>query len=191
MPEPDAIGELMARCALGDQRAFAQLYRQTAAKLYGVALRILRRQDWAEEVLQESYVNIWNHAQEYTSARSAPLTWMTAIVRNRALDWLRRPHLEQGGGDYELLIETLPDDAQGPDALVALGRDARALADCLNQLSAQQRQSITLAYVHGLSHGELAQHMREPLGTVKTWIRRGLEKLRTCIEGQTRPRDAT
>jgi RNA polymerase sigma-70 factor (ECF subfamily) len=191
MSEPDVIGELMARCALRDQRAFAQLYRQTAAKLYGVALRILRREDWAEEVLQESYVNIWNHAQKYTAAKSAPLTWMTAIVRNRALDWLRRPHLEQGSDDYELLIETLPDDAQGPDALAGLGRDARALADCLNQLSANQRQSITLAYLHGLTHGELARHMREPLGTVKTWIRRGLEKLKTCIEGQARARDAT
>ena len=191
MHEPDAIGELMARCALRDQRAFAQLYRQTASKLYGVALRILRRGDWAEEVLQESYVSIWSHAQEYTAAKSAPMTWMTAIVRNRALDWLRRPHFEHGSDDYELLIETLPDDSQGPDVLAGLGRDAQALADCLKQISANQRQSITLAYMHGLSHGELAQHMREPLGTVKTWIRRGLEKLKTCIEGRSSVRDAT
>ena len=77
----------------------------------------------------------------------------------------------------------MPDEAQGPDALLALGRDAQALADCSKQLSASQRQSITLAYLHGLSHGELAQHMREPLGTVKTWIRRGLERLKTCMEG--------
>jgi RNA polymerase sigma-70 factor (ECF subfamily) len=90
MAELDTVGELMARCALRDQRAFAELYRQTAAKLYGVALRILRRRDWAEEVLQESYVNIWNHVQEYAAAKSAPMTWMTAIVRNRALDMHRR-----------------------------------------------------------------------------------------------------
>ena len=77
----------------------------------------------------------------------------------------------------------MPDEARGPDALLALGRDARALAECLEQLSASQRQSIMLAYLHGLSHAELAQHMREPLGTVKTWIRRGLERLKTCMQG--------
>jgi RNA polymerase sigma-70 factor (ECF subfamily) len=183
MAEPEVLARLMARCALRDQRAFAELYRHTAAKLYGVALRILRRHDWAEEVLQESFVNIWNHLSEYSAAKSAPMTWMTAIVRNRALDWVRRPHFEHGREDYDLLVEAVPDEADGPEALLALGRDARALADCLQQLNASQRQSITLAYLHGLSHGELAQHMREPLGTVKTWIRRGLEKLKTCMEG--------
>ena len=188
MADPDLnqlpnLRDLMARCALRDQRAFGELYRHTAAKLYGVALRILRRQDWAEDVLQESFVNIWNHAAEYSASRSAPLTWMTSIVRNRALDWLRRPHLEQGSRDYDLLVESVPDEARGPEALLALGQDSRALAECLEQLSASQRQSILLAYLHGLSHAELAQHLREPLGTVKTWIRRGLERLKTCMQG--------
>jgi RNA polymerase sigma-70 factor (ECF subfamily) len=180
----DAITELMARCALRDQRAFAELYRQTSAKLYGVAIRILRRQDWAEEVLQESFVNIWNHIADYSTSRSAPMTWMTAIVRNRALDWLRRPNLERGDEDYDLLVEALPDDAPGPEALIGMSRDARALADCLKQLSGNQRQTIMLAYAHGLSHGELASHLKEPLGTVKTWIRRGLDRLRGCMDGK-------
>ena len=183
MADLDHIADLMARCALRDERAFAQLYRHTAAKLYGVALRILRRHDWAEEVLQESFVNIWNHVSDYAAQKSAPMTWMTAIVRNRALDWLRRPHLERGGEDYDLLLEAVSDDAPGPDLLLGSSREASALAECLKQLSGNQRQSIALAYVHGLSHGELAQHMREPLGTVKTWIRRGLEKLRACLGG--------
>ena len=180
----DAITELMARCALRDQRAFAELYRQTSAKLYGVAIRILRRQDWAEEVLQESFVNIWNHIADYSTSRSAPMTWMTAIVRNRALDWLRRPNLERGDEDYDLLVEALPDDAPGPETLLGNSRDARALADCLKQLSGNQRQTIMLAYAHGLSHGELASHLKEPLGTVKTWIRRGLDRLRGCMDGK-------
>jgi RNA polymerase sigma-70 factor (ECF subfamily) len=180
----DAITELMARCALRDQRAFAELYRQTSAKLYGVAIRILRRQDWAEEVLQESFVNIWNHIADYSTSRSAPMTWMTAIVRNRALDWLRRPNLERGDEDYDLLVEALPDDAPGPEALLGMSRDARALADSLKQLSGNQRQTIMLAYAHGLSHGELASHLKEPLGTVKTWIRRGLDRLRGCMDGK-------
>lgn len=185
MAEPEILAELMARGALKDQRAFAELYRHTAAKLYGVALRILRRQDWAEEVLQESFVNIWNHLSEYSAAKSAPLTWMTAIVRNRALDWARRPNLERGSDDYELLLEATPDEGRSPEAALVHNRDAHALARCLEQLPASQRQCITLAYVNGLSHAELAQHMREPLGTVKTWIRRGLERLRGCLDGQT------
>jgi RNA polymerase sigma-70 factor (ECF subfamily) len=180
----DVLSDLMARSALRDQRAFAELYRHTAPKLYGVALRILRRRDWAEEVLQESFVNIWNHLSEYSAARSAPLTWMTAIVRNRALDWVRRPNLERSGDDYELLIEATADESSGPDSVLSGSRDARALAQCLEQLPASQRQSITLAYVNGLSHSELAQHLREPLGTVKTWIRRGLERLKSCLDGQ-------
>jgi RNA polymerase sigma-70 factor (ECF subfamily) len=183
MADSDSIAELITRCALRDERAFARLYQHTAGKLYAVALRILRRQDWAEEVLQESFVNIWNHVSEYAVQKSAPMTWMTAIVRNRALDWLRRPNLERGSEDYDLLVEAVADDAPGPDLLLGSSREARALAECLEQLPGNQRQSIALAYVNGLSHAELAQHMREPLGTVKTWIRRGLEKLRGCMQG--------
>jgi RNA polymerase sigma-70 factor, ECF subfamily len=178
----DAIADLMARAALRDQRAFRDLYRHTSAKLYAVALRIVRREDWAEEVLQESFVNIWNHIAEYSAVRSAPLTWMTAIVRNRALDWLRRPNLERGDEDYDLLVEAVADDAPGPDVVLGASRDARALAECLKQLTGNQRQTIILAYSHGLSHGELAQHLKQPLGTVKTWIRRGLDRLKGCMD---------
>jgi len=178
----DAIADLMARSALRDQRAFRDLYRHTSAKLYAVALRIVRREDWAEEVLQESFVNIWNHIAEYSAVRSAPLTWMTAIVRNRALDWLRRPNLERGDEDYDLLVEAVADDAPGPDVVLGASRDARALAECLKQLTGNQRQTIILAYSHGLSHGELAQHLKQPLGTVKTWIRRGLDRLKGFMD---------
>jgi RNA polymerase sigma-70 factor (ECF subfamily) len=177
------IDELLARCALRDAQALATLYRHTAGKLYAVALRILRRQDWAEEVLQESFVNIWNHAGEYSAQKSAPMTWMTAIVRNRALDWLRRPSLEHGHEDYDLMLDGVPDPAPALDAALQGRREARALADCLALLGADQRQSIMLAYLHGLSHSEVAAHLRAPLGTVKTWIRRGLERLRGCLEG--------
>ena len=182
MADNDAIADMMARSALRDQRAFRDLYRHTSAKLYAVALRIVRREDWAEEVLQESFVNIWNHIAEYAPARSAPLTWMTAIVRNRALDWLRRPNLERGDEDYDLLVEAVADDAPGPDLILGASRDARALAECMKQLTGNQRQTIVLAYTHGLSHGELAQHLKQPLGTVKTWIRRGLDRLKGCMD---------
>ena len=180
---PDRLGDLLAECALGNQRAFAELYRITSAKLFGVALRILRRQDWAEEGLQESYVNIWNHAADYAPARSAPMTWMTSIVRNRCLDRLRRPPSEATGEEYDIAVETWQDDQPGPLEQLASAADAAALRRCLEALEAKQRQSIVLAFCHGLSHSELARHLNEPLGTVKTWVRRGLERLKVCLSG--------
>ena len=176
------LAELLAQAALKNQRAFADLYELTAAKLFGVALRILRRQDWAEEVLQECYVNIWNHAGDYAVQKSAPLTWMTSIVRNRALDWLRRPQQEATGDEYDIAAEAWQDDAPGPMESLLASSEAAALARCLRELDAKQRQSIMLAFFHGLSHSELAGHMKQPLGTVKTWVRRGLERLRGCLE---------
>ena len=182
---PDVISGrlagLLGQCALKNQRAFAELYGLTSAKLYGVALRILRRQDWAEEVLQECYVNIWNHAGDYAQAQSAPLTWMTSIVRNRCLDWLRRPRTETTGEEYDIAVEAWQDDAPGPMEQLMASSEAAALARCLQQLEAKQRQSIMLAFFNGLSHSELASHMQQPLGTVKTWVRRGLERLKGCL----------
>ena len=186
-PPPDALAlrlaELLAQCALKNQHSFNNLYQLTAAKLYGVALRILRRPDWAEEVLQECYVNIWNHAGDYAMAKSAPLTWMTSIVRNRCLDWLRRPQTEATGEEYDIAVEAWQDDAPGPMEQLVAASESAALARCLQQLEAKQRQSIMLAFFHGMSHSELASHMKLPLGTVKTWVRRGLERLKGCLSG--------
>ena len=185
-PAPDALAmrlaELLAQCALRNQRAFAELYGLTSAKLFGVALRILRRRDWAEEVLQECYVSVWNHAGDYAVQRSAPLTWMTSIVRNRSLDWLRRPQHEATGEEYDIAVEAWQDDSPGPLERLAASNEAAALERCLRQLDGKQRQSIMLAFYHGMSHSEVAGHMKQPLGTVKTWVRRGLERLKGCLQ---------
>ena len=176
--------ELLARTALSDQRAFAELYRLTAPHLYAVALRILREAAAAEEVLQESFVNVWHHAGSYLAARSQPLTWLTSIVRNRCLDQLRR---------REIATTTMNDEeegvtmaAEGPTPLEALlaGADARAVRACVEGLDARQKQAIALAFYQGLSHSELARHLKQPLGTVKSWVRRGLERLRACLDEQ-------
>lgn len=177
---PDALAVLLARSAGRDQAAFAELYRRTSAKLFAVALRIVRRKDWAEDVLQESFVNIWHHAGDYTASRSAPMTWMTSIVRNRCLDWIRRPR-EETPEAFEGMLEGTADDEPGPLARLAARGDASRLARCLETLDPSQRQSIALAFFHGLSHSELAEHLKAPLGTVKTWVRRGLERLKTCL----------
>jgi len=179
------LADLLGACGRGDRAAFARLYEATAPKLFGVAIRMLRRDDLAEEILQECYVSIWNHARTYSVALSAPMTWMTSIVRNRCLDALRRPRLEvalapndETGEDP---LAAVPSEEPGPLAVLQRSSDARALADCLGQLDGKMRQAIMLAFFEGLSHSELAAHMGQPLGTVKTWIRRGLERLKICL----------
>jgi len=180
-PSAQALEQLVARSAQGDRAAFRELYQATSAKLYGVALRILRREDWAEEVLQECYVNVWRHAPDYRPGLAAPMTWMTSIVRNRCLDWLRRPNPEPLDDEA---VQSIESDNPGPLAVLEQGRDSAALARCLRGLEARQRQAIALAFFDGLSHAELARHLREPLGTVKTWVRRGLARLKGCLELQ-------
>jgi RNA polymerase sigma-70 factor, ECF subfamily len=134
----------------------------------------------AEEVLQESFVAIWNHARDYAPEKSAPLTWMATIVRNRCLDLVRRPNYEAQDLDEDVL-ENIEDEATGPLENLLASRDANSLAECMRRLEAAQRQTIMLAFFHGLTHSELAQHLAEPLGTIKTRIRRGLMSLKNCL----------
>jgi RNA polymerase sigma-70 factor, ECF subfamily len=178
----DPLPGLLAACARRDRAAFGRLYEATSAKLFGVAVRILRREDWAEEVLQECYVSVWTHAPDYRPALAAPMTWMTSIVRNRCLDWLRRPRPEVSDADGAL-TESAESPNPGPLAELERVKDAQSLARCLKGLEGKQRQAIALAFYDGLSHSELAGHLREPLGTVKTWVRRGLKRLKECLEG--------
>lgn len=177
----DSLSALLTACARRDREAFARLYRATSAKLYGVAVRILRREDWAEEVLQECYVSVWTHAPDYRPALAAPMTWMTSIVRNRCLDRLRRARPEVADEDGAIAAAA-ESDTPGPLAALEQAKEASALLRCLGTLDARQRQAIALAYYDGLSHSELARHLREPLGTVKTWVRRGLLRLKDCLE---------
>lgn len=186
-PDPAArLAGLLQDIALGNRPALRALYDLTVTKLFGLALRITNRRDWAEDVVQESFVSIWHHAGDYRPHVAAPMTWMAAIVRNRALDCLRRQAAARGGQPAQPdddLEAWLPDDRAGPaDAALASER-AAALARCLQRLEPSQRQAIALAYLRDLSHTELAAQLQVPLGTIKSWIRRGLERLRTCLEG--------
>ena len=124
-------------------------------------------------------MNIWNHAGDYARGKSAPLTWMTAIVRNRSLDIARRTREEPDVDDA--LAQALADETASPEREAAQRAEAHALRDCLRELDAEQRQTIALAFYHGLTHSELAVHLRRPLGTVKTHIRRGLLRIKDCL----------
>lgn len=179
------LADLLSRTALADEQAFALLYRHTSSHLFGVALRIVRDRSVAEEILQEAFINVWHHAGSYAAARSQPLTWLTAVVRNRCLDHVRRRELTTvtltPGDDDGPGFDIAGGDPSPADLLLA-GADAQSVRDCVEGLTGSTRQAIALAFFQGLSHAELAAHLREPLGTVKSWVRRGLEKLKGCLD---------
>ena len=179
------LRDLLSRVAHADERAFAELYRQASPHLYAIALRIVRQGSLAEEIVQEAFVSIWHHAGTYDAAKSQPSTWLASIVRHRALDHLRRRAVDVvplDDGDDRPAWEGVSDAPSPVDMLLA-GADARAIRDCVDALDPGPKQAIALAFFHGLTHGELAAHLAEPLGTVKSWVRRGLDRLRRCLEG--------
>lgn len=183
------LSQLLARAGLGDRAAFATLYDRTSSHLFAVVLRICRDRAQAEDILQEVYVNVWRAASGFDAAQSQPLTWLTSIARNRAIDSLRRgqtqPRLQSShGADDEDsdVYDTTADDSPGPLELLSRASDARALSTCLEDLTPPQRQSVALAFYDGLSHAEVAEKMGQPLGTVKSWVRRALLSLKSCLE---------
>ena len=175
---------LIDRMANRDEAALKALYDTTSSKLYGLALRVVNKREWAEDVVQEAYMHIWRAAAEYRATLSPPMAWMGLIVRSRALDFLRRRSAERMHLTQELdevLSDTLEGDAPNPMNTALASEQAWALQQCMNQLDNKQREVVSLAYLRDLSHSDLAEQLKLPLGTVKTWIRRGLEQLRGCM----------
>jgi RNA polymerase sigma-70 factor (ECF subfamily) len=175
---------LLDRVALADESALRELYDLTSSKLYGVAVRVVSKREWAEDVLQEAYLNIWRIAQDYKATLSPPMAWMGLVVRSRGLDFLRRRASERVDRMQELddmISDTVAGDYPNPMDTTQASEQAWALHQCLKQLEGNQREVVSLAYLRDLSHSELAGQLKLPLGTVKTWIRRGLEQLRGCM----------
>ena len=187
MPKLDDqhVRSLLLRTAARDAAAFEQLYRLTAPVLLGIAIRVAGRRELAEEVLHDTFVKIWRSAHLFDPLAPSPMAWMAAVVRHRAIDTIAASDVQRTVTDSDLMdvmAECCGEEGDtGPDGL-ASGRQARHVRDCIGELAAQERQSLVLAYYHGLSHGELAAHLQKPLGTVKSWVRRGLANLRTCVE---------
>ena len=192
MLDDNEIKRLLLRAGARDEgsaEAFERLYRLCSPLLLGVAQRVLARRELAEEVLHDAFASIWNKSGSFDPLASQPVAWMVTIVRNRAID-VKSSHDVSRVGSYH---ETLDDDPDGaldrlfdwspaPDDAEDRRRAGVWLRDCISKLQAVERQALVLAYEHGLSHGDLAAHLRKPLGTVKTWVRRGMENLRECVE---------
>lgn len=180
------LADLLHRIARQDEIALKTLYDRVSPPMFGLALRVVRQREWAEDVLQETFLTIWRSAADYRVALSPPLAWIGLIVRSRALDLLRRRAAERAAVTEDIdeaLADTLAGDSPDPMDDTHANQQARALHRCLQQLDPGQRQALSLAYLRDLSHGELAAQLRLPLGTVKTWIRRGLAQLRGCMSG--------
>lgn len=176
--------ELIERVARRDDAALKLLYDRTASRLFGVAMRVVGQREAAEDVLQDAFLAVWRTAATYRATLSPPLAWMGLIVRSRALDHLRRRKADRAQLTQEFdddVAQSLSDSDPAPADLAQASQEATALHQCLASLENRQREVVSLAYLRDMSHAELAAHLHLPLGTVKTWIRRSLDKLRECM----------
>lgn len=179
---PDAreeLARLLQRSGRLDQQAFAELYRRTSAKLFGVCLRMLRERGEAEDVLQNVYIAVWRRAESFDSARAGAMTWLITLTRNQCIDRLRQ-HREAPLDD--VIADNLMDPAPGPSAHGEASQQRQRLEQCLDTLAGQQKTAVRAAFFSGATYNELAARADVPLATMKSWIRRSLIRLRTCLE---------
>jgi RNA polymerase sigma-70 factor (ECF subfamily) len=176
---PEDLANLMKRVAAGERAALRQLYDATSAKLFAVCLRILSDREESEDVLQEVYVTIWRRADRFDGSRASVMTWVSTIARNRAIDRLRA----RGPLAYADQVEDLeiPDGAVSAEALLVTAGEEGRLRNCLSELDARTEKVIRTAFFEGVTYEALARRMDTPLGTVKSWVRRGLAKLKGCL----------
>lgn len=183
--QPDqTLIALIDRITQRDEAALKRLYDLVSSKLYGLSLRVVNKHEWAEDVLQETFLQIWRSAGDYRASLSPPMAWLGLIVRSRSLDFLRRRSAERVHLTDEIddvMADTMEGNAPNPMDVSLASQQAWALHQCLGKLENRQREVVSLAYLRDLSHSELAEQLRLPLGTVKTWIRRGLDQLRACM----------
>jgi RNA polymerase sigma-70 factor (ECF subfamily) len=174
--------DLLRRVAHQDRDAFAALYDVTAAKLYGLILRMVRRRDAADDILQDVYIRIWERAADFDVTKGAPMAWMGTIARNRTLDELRRntPPPTPAMADAE--VPEAVDEDLSPLASLEQSQDLGRLLECLDKLEAERRDIVLLAYRDGFSRDDLSRRFARPVGTIKTWLRRSLVQLRICLD---------
>jgi RNA polymerase sigma-70 factor (ECF subfamily) len=177
---PEALAAALARVAGGDRAALEAVYRATSSKLLAVCLRILHDRSESEDVLQDVYITVWRRAGAFDPARGGAIAWLSAVARNRAIDRLRARRPTDGATQVETL--ELPDNAPSPLLSLQMADEEARLYACLDALEGPARQVIRTAFIEGVTYEALAHRMSTPLGTVKSWVRRGLLKLRACLD---------
>ncbi len=177
----EALRDAMVRLAAGDQAALEIVYRMTRVKLFGITLRILGDRKEAEDALQDVYVNLWQRADRYDPARASPIAWLAAFARNRAIDRLRTGKVRGGSVPVEEAAP-LPDESPLADALLVDAEQRAQIHKCLGALDDRTQGHIRAAFFEGMTYAQLAEAADVPLGTMKSWIRRGLQRLRACLE---------
>jgi RNA polymerase sigma-70 factor (ECF subfamily) len=175
------LAAAVTRAGSGDRQALRFVYEATSAKLFGVVLRILKDRSEAEDVLQEVYLTIWRKGGEFDSSRASPISWLAAIARNRAIDRLRSGSQLRRSVPLEAAVEVADVAPLASDRLEAEG-ESRRLAECLEELDERQAQAIRAAFMDGFTYEQLAEAQNVPLGTMKSWIRRGLMRLKDCLQ---------
>lgn len=174
------IATLINRVGMGDRAAFASLYRATSPRLFAICLKILRDKTDAEEALQEIYIKVWQRAKTFAVSAGTATTWLATIARNHAIDTIRARKPE--ADDIDEAYDLADDSIRSPEQQVVLADEGRRIDDCMRQLDTAHAQAVRRAYVEGLSYLELADELRVPLNTVRTWLRRSLLKLRECMQ---------
>lgn len=178
--ETETLEQLLARTALRDRAAFERLYQRTSSRLFGLCVRMMRDRGEAEEALQEAFITVWRRAEAYNPALASANTWLTTVVRNRIIDRLRQRRELTPAEPIDL--ERLPDEQPGPAGHAEASQDYFRLERCLGQLDAKYSRSVREAFFTGATYKELAMRTQVPLATLKSWIRRALMQLRTCLE---------
>ena len=172
-----SLPELLEATSRGDPTAFRRLYEATAPKLFGIVLRITSNRSVAEEVLQETYLKVWQNAERFTPEAGTPITWLAAIARNRAIDRIRAERIErQRSDDDQAILDRLPSPSSGDPA----ARERLRL--CLSELGGDAQSCVVLAYCSGYSRDELAERYGRPVGTIKTLLHRSIKLLRDCLD---------
>lgn len=177
----DELALALGRAGQGDRSAFRTVYEATSAKLLGVTLRILSDRQLAEDVLQDTYLTVWRKAGSFDASRASPITWLVTIARNRAIDRLRSSAASRRSTSIDDAFD-VADDGPSPAQSLESGDDVRRLNDCLGQLDDKTGGAIRTAFLEGVTYDTLATRENVPLGTMKSWIRRGLMRLRTCLD---------
>lgn len=175
------IAAALGRIPAGDRAALQTVYRLTSAKLFGVCLRILGERGEAEDVLQEVYVTVWRKAADFDASRASPMTWLIAIARNRSIDRLRSSRQSRNMEPIDQAAGIADSSAIADSALESLQEHAR-LHGCLDGLATHERAALRGAFFDGNTYEDLAERMKVPLGTMKSWIRRAMIKLKACLQ---------